>query len=363
MSLSNPAPTSSAYANEAYLVSLLAKATSAKATDVHLKVGQPPGARVNGELIYFRADPLRPSDTEHLARHLIKDPALRETVPTLREHDAAYEAKGVGRFRVNIYRQKGSIAIVMRIIPLKIPTFEELGVPAPCLTLAEKDRGLVLVVGAAGNGKSSTLAAMIGHLNRTQALHVVTIEDPIEYLHSDDKASISQREIGIDTSSFADALRAALRQDPDVILVGEIRDEVTMDIALKAAETGHLVLSTLHTPDVARTFGRMLALAPKGQPGSTEEMRERIADSLQGIVAQRLLRKRGGDGVCLAAEVLVASGTVREAIKRPENNPPLKELMQNGTHPYGMQTFEMHIKQLLGQGLLDKDVARAAAAF
>jgi twitching motility protein PilT len=354
---------SSAYGNEGYLVSLLTKAVNAKATDVHLKVGQPPGARVDGQLIYFRADPLRPVDTESVARHLIRDPAARESLETLREYDAAYEAKGLGRFRVNIYRQRGSIAVVMRIIPLKIPTFEELGTPAPCRALAEKDRGLVLVVGAAGNGKSSTLASMIGHLNRTQPVHVVTIEDPIEYLHTDDKASISQREIGLDTGGFADALRAALRQDPDVILVGEIRDEVTMDIALKAAETGHLVLSTLHTPDVARTFGRMLALAPKGQPGSTEEMRERIADSLQGIVAQRLLRKKGGEGVCLAAEVLIASGTVREAIKRPENNPPLKELMQNGTHPYGMQTFEMHIKHLLSLGLLDKEVARAAAAF
>jgi twitching motility protein PilT len=353
----------SAYSNESYLVSLLGKATSAKATDVHLKVGQPPCARVNGELIYFRADPLKPSDTEHLARHLVKDPAVRDRLGTLREYDAAYEAKGMGRFRVNIYRQKGSLAIVMRVIPLVIPSFEELGTPAPCKSLAEKDRGLVLVVGAAGNGKSSTLAAMIGHLNRTQPLHIVTIEDPIEYLHTDDKSSISQREIGLDTESFADALRAALRQDPDVILVGEIRDEVTMDIALKAAETGHLVLSTLHTSDVARTFGRMLALAPKGQPGSTEEMRERIADSLQGVIAQRLLKKRNGEGVCLAAEVLIASGTVREAIKRPENNPPLKELMTNGTHPYGMQTFEMHIKKLLAQGTIDKDVARAAAVF
>jgi len=353
----------SAYANEAYLVSLLGKAVGAKASDVHLKVGQPPGARVHGEIVYFRADPLRPSDTEQLARHIIKDPALRDSLANLQEYDAAYEAKGVGRFRVNIYRQKGTLAIVMRIIPLHIPTFEELGVPAACVTLAEKDRGLVLVVGAAGNGKSSTLAAMIGHLNRTQPVHVVTIEDPIEYLHTDDKASISQREIGIDTKSFADALRAALRQDPDVILVGEIRDELTLDIALKAAETGHLVLSTLHTPDVARTFGRMLALAPKGQPGSTEELRERIGDSLQGVVAQRLLRRRDGEGVCLAAEVLVATGTVREAIKRPEANPPLKELMANGVHPYGMQTFEMHIKHLLQQGLLDKDVAKTAAAF
>jgi twitching motility protein PilT len=354
---------SSAYANESYLNQLLGKAVAAKASDVHLKVGQPPGARVRGDIVYFRAEPLRPADTEHLARHLIKDASIRENIATLREYDAAYEAPGVGRFRVNIYRQKGTLAIVMRAIPLEIPSFEDLGCPEACVTLAEKDRGLVLVVGAAGNGKSSTLAAMIGHLNKTQPLHVVTIEDPIEFLHTDNKSSISQREIGIDTGTFSDALRAALRQDPDVILVGEIRDELTLDIALKAAETGHLVMSTLHTPDVARTIGRMLALAPKGMPGSSDELRERIGDCLQGVVAQRLLPKRDGEGLVLGAEVLVATGTVREAIKRPENNPPLKELMEKGVHPYGMQTFEMHLKQLVQQGVLDKEVARAAAGF
>lgn len=353
----------SPYAHESVLVQLLGKAVAAKASDVHLKVGQPPGARVRGAIVYFRSEPLKPEDTEALAFHLIKDDAIRADLAHLREHDCAFEAPGVGRFRVNIYRQKGSLAIVMRAIPLNVPSFEDLGVPAPAQYLAERDRGLVLVVGAAGNGKSSTLAAMIAHLNHTQPLHIVTIEDPIEFLHTDDKSSVSQREIGIDTSTFADALRAALRQDPDVILVGEIRDELTMDIALKAAETGHLVLSTLHTPDVARTVGRMLSLAPKGQPGSSDELRERIGDSLQGIIAQRLLPRKDGAGLVLAAEVLVATGTVRESIKRPENNPPMKELMEKGVHPYGMQTFEMHLKQLVQAGLLDKEVARGAAGF
>ena len=353
----------SPYASESFLVQLLGKAVAAKASDVHLKVGQPPGARVRGDIVYFRSEPLRPQDTEAVARILVRRAEVRERLDLLLEHDTAYEAPGVGRFRVNVYRQKGTLAVVMRAIPLQIPTFEELGAPGAAQYLAERDRGLVLVVGAAGNGKSSTLAAMIAHLNHSQPLHVVTIEDPIEFLHADDKSSISQREIGIDTSTFADALRAALRQDPDVILVGEIRDEVTMDIALKAAETGHLVLSTLHTPDVTRTVGRMLSLAPKGQPGSADELRERIGDSLQGIIAQRLLPKRDGTGLALAAEVLVATGTVREAIKRPESNPALKELMEKGVHPYGMQTFEMHLKTLVQQGLLDKEVAKAAAGF
>jgi twitching motility protein PilT len=356
-------PSSSVYGNEGYINQLLAKAVAAKASDIHLKVGIPPAARVRGDLVFFRTEPLRPEDTENIARLMIKDAKVRSEIATLREHDAAYSAAGVGRFRVNIYRQRGTIGIVMRAIPTRIPTFEDLGAPAPCGPLAEKGRGLVLVVGAAGNGKSCTLAAMIGHLNQTQPLHIVTIEDPIEFLHEDDKSSISQREIGIDTTSFADALRAALRQDPDVILVGEIRDELTLDIALKAAETGHLVLSTLHTPDVTRTVGRMLALAPKGQPGSTEEMRARIGDALQGVIAQRLIPRKDQSGMVLAAEVLVATGTVREAIKRPERNPSMKELMEKGVHPYGMQTFEMHLKQLLQQGLIDKDVARAAANF
>lgn len=356
-------PPASVYGNETYINQLLAKAVAAKASDVHLKVGIPPAARVRGDLVFFRTEPLRAEDTENIARVVIKDPKIRAEISTLREHDAAYAATGVGRFRVNIYRQRGTIGIVMRAIPTRIPTFEDLGCPSPCGALAEKDRGLVLVVGAAGNGKSSTLASMIGHLNRTQPLHIVTIEDPIEFLHEDDKSSISQREVGIDTTTFADALRAALRQDPDVILVGEIRDETTLDIALRAAETGHLVLSTLHTPDVARTVGRMLALAPKGQPGSMEEMRERIGDSLQGVVAQRLIPRKDQAGMILAAEVLIATGTVREAIKRPEGNPSMKELMEKGAHPYGMQTFEMHLKQLVQQGVIDKDVARAAAGF
>jgi twitching motility protein PilT len=356
-------PNSNVYASEAYFNQLLAKAVAAKASDIHLKVGIPPAARVRGELVFFRTDPLRKEDTDNIARLVIRDSGVRGEVATVREYDCAYSAPGVGRFRVNVYRQRGTLGIVMRSIPTIIPQFEDLGCPASCQYLAERERGLVLVVGAAGNGKSSTLAAMIGYLNKTHPLHIVTIEDPIEFLHEDDKSSISQREVGIDTGTFADALRAALRQDPDVILVGEIRDELTLDIALKAAETGHLVLSTLHTPDVGRTVGRMLALAPRSQPNASEELRERIGDALQGIVAQRLLPRKDGAGLILAAEVLVATGTVRESIKRPEGNPGLKELMEKGTHPYGMQTFEMHLKQLLIQGLLEKEVARAAAGF
>jgi len=348
----------SPYENEAIFRQMLEKAVSAGASDIHFKVGQPPGARIKGDMVYFRASRITPADGEAVARHLLsRDPRAPE-LEHLREHDTAYEVPE-GRFRVNVYRQRGSFASVLRAIRGQIPTLEELGVAPACRELSEKTRGLVLVVGAAGSGKSSTLAAMIGHLNSSAALHIVTIEDPIEFLHEDDKSSVSQREVGFDTPTFASALRAALRQDPDVILVGEIRDAETMEIALMAAETGHLVLSTLHTPDVFRTVSRMLSLST----GDPKEVRERIADTLQGIVAQRLVVRRDGQGLVLASEVMVVTGTVRESIKRPEGNPPLKDLLEKGAHPYGMQTFEMHLKKMMAEGIIDRDAARAATGF
>lgn len=347
------------YKSEQFFQQLLAKAVSSGARDVHLKVGQPPGARVRGELVFFRFEKIREEHTEAAARHLIRRPEILEQLDTLREHDSSYAVDGVGRFRVNIYRQRGSLAIVLRFIPVKIPTLDELGAPKACRELAEKERGLVLCVGAAGNGKSSTLAAMLDHMNRTMSRHIVTIEDPVEFQHLDNKCSVSQREVGVDTDSFANALRAALRQDPDVIQVGEIRDAETMEIALKAAETGHLVLSTLHTPDVQRTMNRVISLSS----GDPDELRDRLGDALQGIVAQRLLPRADGNGMALAAEVLVASGSVRETLKRPVGNPPLKELMEGGEHPYGMQTFERHIKQLVREGIVSREAAKIALGF
>lgn len=344
---------------EEYLQQLLKKAVAAGASDVHIKVGQPPGARVRGNLVYFRLDRLTPEATFSAARHLLANRMDADKLERLSEIDCSYEVPDCARFRVNVYRQRGSLAIVMRVVSFKIPTLEELGAPNICKTLAEKDRGLVLCVGAAGNGKSTTLAAMIDLMNHTSARHVVTIEDPIEYQHVDDRCAISQREIGQDTASFADALRAVLRQDPDVIQVGEIRDGESMAIALKAAETGHLVLSTLHTPDVVRTMNRVIALAE----GTSENTRERLADALQGIVAQRLVPRADGTGVVLAAEVLVGTGSVRESIKRPQSNPPLKELMEQGASMYGMQTFEMSIRQLVRDGVVDREVARQHLSF
>ena len=353
------APTgASRFSSRDYVHELLAKAVKGGARDIHLKVGQPPAARIQGELIYFRIKKIEPSDTEAAAKVVIRDEALAANLAGISEYDTSYEVPDVGRFRVNVYRQRGSLAIVLRAIPNAVPTLEEIGAPEACFELSKKDRGLILCVGAAGNGKSTTLASMIARINHTSAKHIVTIEDPIEYVHDDKESSISQREVGADTGSFANALRAALRQDPDVIQVGEIRDQETMEIALKAAETGHLVLSTLHTPDVARTMNRIFALAG----GNVDDLRSRLGDCFQGIIAQRLLPGLKG-GVVLAAEVCVATGSVRETIKRPIGNPPLKELMEGGAHPYGMQTFEMAIRQLVQEQKISKDTARASMHF
>jgi twitching motility protein PilT len=333
---------------------LLAKGSQHKASDVLLKVGQPPAFRVGGDLHYMQADKLKPAQTQRLAEIVLAQTRFAGSVADLREYDCAYAVPSVGRYRVNIFRQRQSLALAMRSIPLVIPTFDQLGTPPAVRNFAELERGLVLVVGAAGNGKSSTLAAILGELNRTKRLHIVTIEDPVEFLHTDALSSVSQREIGIDTESFGKALRAAMRQDPDVILVGEIRDEETMDIALKAAETGHLVLSSLHTTDVAKTIGRVLALCGTLDP---QETRERFADALRGIVAQRLVPRLDG-GLAAAVEILVNTATARETLRRPEGNLPLKDVMERGVHPYGMQTFEMHLKELVRSGLVSVETAR-----
>ncbi len=335
------------YASEEFLHQLLRKAVAADASDVHLKVGQPPGVRVAGDIAYFKVDPLKPADTSAMARTILgrHGPNLEQ----LREHDTSYAVAGLGRFRVNVFRQRNAISVVMRSVPLRIPTLDQLGMPTAIRELALRERGLVLVVGAAGNGKSTTLAAMVDHINRNLPRHIVTIEDPIEFIHHDLRACVSQREVGLDTDNFANALRAALRQDPDVILVGEIRDSETMEIALQAAETGHLVMSTMHTPDVSRSINRLLALSD-----NPIELRERIADCMAGVVAQRLVPNTSG-GLALAQEIMVVTGTVREALKRPDNNPPLKELMERGVTPYGMQTFQMALRNMHKAGHISKD--------
>jgi twitching motility protein PilT len=344
--------------DEQTLHALLAKGAQHKASDVLLKVGQPPGFRVGGDLHYMQADKLKPAQTQRLAEIVLSQSRWQGPVTELREYDCSYMVPGVGRYRCNVFRQRGSLALALRSIPLNIPSFDQLHLPQAVRSFAELDRGLVLVVGATGSGKSSTLAAVIGEMNQTRRLHIVTIEDPVEFIHQDALSSVSQREVGIDTVSFAAALRAALRQDPDIILVGEIRDEETMDIALRASETGHLVLSTLHTQDVARTVARVLSLCGNLDP---QETRERFADALKGICAQRLVSRADG-GMIAVCEVLVNTGTARESLRKPEGNLPLKDVMERGVHPYGMQTFEMHLKEMVKAGQITVEVARANLA-
>jgi twitching motility protein PilT len=343
--------------DEATLHSLLKKSQQYAASDILLKAGQPPAFRVGGSLHFLQGEKLRPEDTQELARIVLRSSRYSGQIEDLQQWDTAYSVPGVGRYRANVYRQRGTLALALRSVPLQVPSIESLGLPPVIRELAELERGLVLVCGAAGNGKSSTLAAMVGHLNAARRAHVVTIEDPIEYMHRDGTCLVSQREVGLDTPDFPSALRAALRQSPDVILVGEVRDQETMEIALKSAETGHLVLTTLHTQDVSRTLGRVISLLGHRDP---REVRDRLADSLKGIVAQRLLPRAGEHGLVLAAEVLVVTGTARETIRKSEGNVPMKEIMERGRHPYGMQTFEMAIRELAQAGLIDVEVARQA---
>lgn len=346
------------YSNELYLHQLIGKALAANASDIHLRVEKPPGARVRGAMVYFRVDKIRPEDTEAAARVLLGPRATAELFAKLGEHVTSYDAGAHGRFRVSVYRERAGLAIVMRHIAAQVPTLEEIGAPLATRVLAEVDRGLVLVTGPAASGKTTTAAAMIDHINKSFPKHVVTLEDPVEFLHADDKASVSQREVGTDTESYLTGLGAVVRQDADVVLVGEIRDTATLEAAFLVAEMGHLVIATLATLDVVRTLNRLGAISKHAR-----EARERIADTLQGIVSQRLLPRRDGTGSVLAAEALVGTAAVRDALRNPEDSPPLKELMEKGVSPYGMQSFEMHLKQLLAQNAITKDVAKAAAAL
>jgi twitching motility protein PilT len=348
----------SPYADEALFRALLQKAVAGKASDIHMKAGQPVGARIRGKMVYFRTERIMPEDTLALAHFVITNPEVLAHLDELKEYDGSYSVAGIGRFRVNVYRQRGSLAIVMRFIPYEVPELGTLGLPMPVTReLSEKENGIVLVVGAAGTGKSTSVSSMIANLNATQALHIVTVEDPIEFLHRDKLSSISQREVGIDTASFASALRGALRQDPDVIFVGEIRDDESMEIALRAAETGHLVLATLHTTDAVRTVDRMLALLR----GDSNDNRMRIASCLQGVIAQRLVARADGTGVVLIAEILIASQSIKESIRHPESNPSIKSLMEKGAHPYGMQTFAMAIGRLVEAGVVDARAGETTA--
>jgi len=338
---------------------LLAHGVKTGASDLHFRVGDRPAYRIDGSLRAVKYNVLTSADTLAICKNLVGDDAKDVDLDEVQEQDCSYSISGVARFRVNIYRQRGSLCCILRVIPTAIPSIEDLGLPEAVQGLAEEERGLVLVTGATGSGKSSTLAAMIDHINRTRLVHILTIEDPIEFLHSNARASLSQREVGPDTHTFTTALRSALRQDPDVILVGEMRDPETIDIALKAAETGHMVFSTVHTTDAAKTVGRLVGVFPAEEQ---QNVRLRLADNLKGVVSQRLLPRADGKRRVAAIELMVSTKTVQEHVRDRERTDNLKDVIERGRDQYGMQSFDQHLTDLYRSGVITLEVARTAAS-
>ena len=324
------------------------------ASDVHIKAGDVVRARVDGRLVALTRQALTPEQTRSLAAILLDGESV--SLDTITDHDVAWAAPGVGRFRVNILRQRNAVSIVMRIIPEQVPTIASLGLPGVMANIAQAERGMVLVTGVTGSGKSSTMAALVHEINASQEKHILTLEEPIEFLHGDLKGSVTQREIGVDTDSFRVGLRAALRQDPDVIMIGEMRDAETIDTAMKAAETGHLLISTLHTPDAQSTIMRIMAMFP---PDEQQTVRLRLAESLHAVVSQRLLPKKTGAGRVAACEVMLVTSTIRDFIA-DGNLMEIRDYIADGQQ-YGMQTFDQHLADLVNLDLVDFEVAKGAA--
>jgi twitching motility protein PilT len=323
-----------------------------RGSDLHCKVGSAPRVRLDGRLRRLEAAVLSPEDTAAMARQVMDEEVLREFLHS-HEADFAYGLKGVGRFRVNAFRARGSIGLVFRRVSPGAVALESLGVPEVVSALALEPRGLVLVTGPTGSGKSTTLAGMVDLINRQREVHVVTVEDPIEVLHEDKLAMINQREVQVDTEDFARALRAAMRQDPDVILVGEMRDEETVRAALTAAETGHFVMSTLHTTDAAETISRIIDFFP---PHEQKQVRVSLAGSLRGVICQRLVPRADGKGRCVVVEICVNTGRVAEAILDPEKAATIPSLVAEGGF-YGMQTFDQHLLALVRDRVVTLDEA------
>jgi twitching motility protein PilT len=332
---------------------LLELAVDRGASDVHLKVGSAAMARVHGHLEPIDGHTLTHDDLAEMAA-VIMPPAYREKFKASPEVDLAYSVAGLGRFRCNVFQQRGTIGIVLRVIPVQVRTLDELGLPAVLQKVASEERGLVLVTGTTGSGKSSTLAAFVDYINRNRSAHIITIEDPIEFLHRDNRSIINQREIGVDTQSFATALRSALRQDPDVIFVGEMRDMETIETALHAAETGHLVLSTLHTMDATETINRISSVFP---PHQQKQIRIQLSAVLKAAIAQRLLPNAAGNGRVAAVEVLIATAFIKDCIVDKDKTHLIPGALAQGTSQYGMQTFDQSIFSLYSQGLVTLEEA------
>jgi twitching motility protein PilT len=341
----------------ASVIPFLHALASTGGSDLHCKVGSPPRVRVNGRLRKLQVPPLRPEDTRNMVAQVLPEDLVSNFRDT-HEADFAFSLSGVGRFRVNAYVARGTDSLVFRRVAVGAQSFEDLGVPPVIADLALEPRGLVLVTGPTGSGKTTTLAAMIDLINTYREVNIITIEDPIEVLHADKKAIISQREIRSDTLDFTNALRAAMRQDPDVIMVGEMRDIETVRAALSAAETGHLVLATLHTVDAQDTINRIVDFFTPHEQG---QVRATLAQTLRGIVSQRLVRRSDGTGRTLVAEVMINTGRTQEAIIDPSSQPPITDLIAEGEY-YKMQTFDQHLFQLVRDEQVTFDDALSIAS-
>jgi twitching motility protein PilT len=329
------------------------------ASDLHIKAGDVFRARIDGELKPLTKQRLTPEQTKSIALKLIPSEEDRKLIDQIKDYDCSWGAPGIGRFRVNILRQRSSFMIVMRVIPFEVPTLDKLHLPRVLGDIAEAERGMILVTGVTGCGKSSTMAAMVNHINTAKNKHIVTLENPIEFLHRDLKSSITQREIGADTDSFKVGLRAALRQDPDVVLIGEMRDVETVDTAMKAAETGHVLISTLHTPDATTTIARIIAMfAPEEQ----DVARIRLADSLKAVVSQRLLPRADENGRYPALEIMICTPAIRDLIRDRSRVGEIKDYIADGRDQYRMQTFDQHLIDLVEGNMVTFEAAKAAAS-
>ena len=340
------------------LKTLWAKMVKVNASDLHLKAGAPPVIRVDGKLIEEKSESLTPENLKTMA-YQIMTPSQQQTFERMKEMDFAIGVRGIGRFRVNVFLQRGSIAIAMRAIPIVVRRIDDLNLPPVLKDLTMKPRGLILCTGTTGSGKSTALAAMIEHINENIPRHIITIEDPIEYLFRDNLSIICQREVLMDTISFSIALRHILRQDPDVILIGEIRDRETMDVALKASDTGHLVLSTLHTLNATETINRIISFYP---PHQHQHIRVLLASTLAGVISLRLLARADGKGRIPAVEVLISTPTIKDYLLDPLKTILVQSAIEEGHSQYGMQTFDQSIFRLYKDALISYDDAIQAVS-
>jgi twitching motility protein PilT len=337
--------------------SVLQQMIQHNASDLHLKVGRPPTLRIDGHMVSLELAALKQEDLRSLAEQIMAPKNIKE-FSEQKESDFALAVPGIGRFRVNAYQQRGTIAYALRTVPFQAKTVSELNLPEVCERIALMPRGLILVTGITGSGKSTALASMLHYVNQNRHANIITIEDPIEFLHRDIKSSINQREVGTDTNSFAQALRRVLKQDPDIILVGEIRDVDTLDTALKAAETGHLVFSTLHTTDATQTINRILSFYP---PHQQTEVRYMLSTALKAIISLRLVRRADKKGRVPAAEILVNTEAVRDQMRDMTKSMNIPQLIREGAVPYGMQSFDQSLMNWYQKGVVSYDDAMFAA--